>query len=378
MLYSDCGKPTGMYTNDWDPNNSQIRISEDYGASFTVSELPFKVGGNLLGRGLNNILFFGARSGNGLYTSSDYGSTWSRVSGLSSIGNYAPDPTDSTDYNNDLIGISWVTFDASSGTAGSATRRIFVGVANFCWRRKQRAFLSSVLVLNSLPFARGAINGQQTIYFPHKGVISPAEGVLTSRIVTEQVPLEVSGSTTIAGSNCADALRVSYHSGTYRTLSGSTWPPFWDWASYPTMNKYYSYSDDLTPWLGLNYVDQTLGNKQIRWMMEVIDPFGDSDHLLYGTGATIYCSRDLNKRRHLKADFQPTISPVEYSTQYLSQLLRRRHEETAVQALISPQSGPSLLSGVYDIEGFVHEDLDALPGSYFTNPTSILLAANHQ
>ncbi len=45
-----------------------------------------------------------------------------------------------------------------------------------------------------------------------------------------------------------------------------------------------------------------------------IDPF-DSDHLLYGTGATLYGSRDLTKvrclltsqRRNLKADFESTI-----------------------------------------------------------------------
>ncbi len=60
----------------------------------------------------------------------------------------------------------------------------------------------------------------------------------------------------------------SVRSYTYPTSSGSTWSPFWDWASYPTINKYYSYSDDLAPWLGVDYVDQTLGNKQIGWMME--------------------------------------------------------------------------------------------------------------
>jgi len=34
------------------------------------------------------------------------------------------------------------------------------------------------------------------------------------------------------------------------------------------MNKYYTYSDSLAPWLGPNYVDTTPGNKQIGWMME--------------------------------------------------------------------------------------------------------------
>lgn len=41
-----------MYTNSWDPNNGQILISTDYGTSFTASPLPFKVGGNMPGRGM--------------------------------------------------------------------------------------------------------------------------------------------------------------------------------------------------------------------------------------------------------------------------------------------------------------------------------------
>lgn len=41
-----------MYTNSWDPNNGQILISTDTGATFTSSSLPFKVGGNMPGRGM--------------------------------------------------------------------------------------------------------------------------------------------------------------------------------------------------------------------------------------------------------------------------------------------------------------------------------------
>jgi len=52
------------------------------------------------------------------------------------------------------------------------------------------------------------------------------------------------------------------------TNGGATWSPLWSFVSYPTMNKYYTYSDSLAPWLGPNYVDTTPGNKQIGWMME--------------------------------------------------------------------------------------------------------------
>ena len=48
----------------------------------------------------------------------------------SCLGTYAPDPTDSSGINSDPIGITFVTFDSTSGTTGKATPRIFVGVAN--------------------------------------------------------------------------------------------------------------------------------------------------------------------------------------------------------------------------------------------------------
>ncbi|KAF7986251.1 hypothetical protein HWV62_38725 [Athelia sp. TMB] len=130
----------GMYTNSYDPNNGAILASTNQGSSWTANPLPFKVGGNMPGRGMgerlavdpndNSILYFGARSGHGLWKSTNYGATWTNVTSFTSTGNYAPDPTDTTGYNSDLIGIAWVTFDSTSGTSGTPTPRIFVGVAS--------------------------------------------------------------------------------------------------------------------------------------------------------------------------------------------------------------------------------------------------------
>ena len=44
-----------MYTNFWDPNNGTILISKDQGKTFASSPLPFKVGGNMPGRGLGEV-----------------------------------------------------------------------------------------------------------------------------------------------------------------------------------------------------------------------------------------------------------------------------------------------------------------------------------
>lgn len=48
---------------------------------------------------------------------------------MSFIGTFIPDPTDTDGLNGDIIGISFVTFDSTSGSLGTATPRIFVGVA---------------------------------------------------------------------------------------------------------------------------------------------------------------------------------------------------------------------------------------------------------
>ncbi|KAJ7102200.1 hypothetical protein B0H15DRAFT_813586 [Mycena belliarum] len=383
---------TGGYTNSWDPKNGNILISTDKGSTFTASPLPFKVGGNMPGRGIgerlavdpnsNGILFFGAASGNGLWKSTDFGVTWTQVTSFPSVGTYAPDPKDSSGYNSQLIGIAWVTFDSTSGTAGSATPRIFVGVAN--------QGSSNIFVTTNGGTTWSAVAGQNTTYLPHKGVLSPAEKVLyisysngagpydgtlgsvmkydlATSTWTDITPVTGSDLTfgfggvtvdlKVPGTIMVAALNSWWPDGQIfrSTNSGASWSPLWSWQSYPTMNKFYSYSDSLAPWLGPNFVDGTPGDLQIGWMMESlnIDPF-DSNHWLYGTGATIYGGHDL-----LKWD---TIHNVSISS------LADGIEETSVQAVLSPPTGPTLISALGDIQGFVHEDLTKAPTVNWINP----------
>lgn len=84
-----------------------------------------------------------------------------------------------------------------------------------------------------------------------------------------------------------------------------------------------------------------------------INPF-DSNHWLYGTGATIYGGRDLTN--------WDTVHNITLKS------LADGIEETAVQSLISPPTGPNLLSGVYDVGGFVHSDFGVAPKSMFVTP----------
>ncbi|RFU28668.1 hypothetical protein B7463_g7686, partial [Scytalidium lignicola] len=356
----------GMYTNEWDPNPGSILRSTDRGTTWTESVLPFKVGGNMPGRGVgerlaidpssNNILYFGTRR------------------------TYFQD-NDST-YDSDPVGIAWVTFDSTSGKKGSPTPRIFVGVVD----KGQSIFKSE---------DGGAtwawVSGEpQYGFLPHKGVLAPAEKALyisysdgagpydgtngtvhkynittgswtdispTSLSTTYygygglSVDLQNPGTIMVAALNCWWPDELIFRS----TDSGVTWSPIWDWNGYPNINYYYGYDISTAPWLQDNTSTAQFPVK-VGWMVEdlAIDPF-DSNHWLYGTGATIYGGHDLQK--------WDTIHNVTIKS------LATGLEETAVLGLITPPGGPPLLSAVGDIGGFYHADLDVAPAQSFHTPT---------
>ncbi|HKT27249.1 MAG TPA: cellulase, partial [Dyella sp.] len=115
----------GLYTQSWGANGA-ILVSSDQGAHFTAHPLSFKVGGNMDGRNVGerlqvdpnkgSILFYGTRndadqaSTNGLWTSTDSGSTWSRVSSFTALS------SDGTG-----AGVAFIAFYQPSSGAGSPT-----------------------------------------------------------------------------------------------------------------------------------------------------------------------------------------------------------------------------------------------------------------
>ncbi|KAG8701147.1 hypothetical protein FRC08_004255, partial [Ceratobasidium sp. 394] len=298
---------------------------------------------------------------------------------FTNTGTYVADPSDSSGYNSDKTGIAWITFDSTSGTSGTATPRIFVGVAN--------VGSNSIFVSNDAGATWSAVAGQNTTYMPHRGVLSPSEKILYVTYNNGAGPYDgtlgsvykyyISNSTWVditpvsgsdlyfgfgglsvdlkkPGTLMIAAVNSWWPDGQIfrSTNSGASWTKLWEWTSYPNMNRYYKYDVSLAPWI----LDPTsTDTKQIGWMMESlsIDPF-DSDHWLYGTGLTIYGGRDLTK--------WDTVRNITLMS------LADGIEETAVQGLISPPTGPSLLSAVYDVGGFAHTSLTTAPKTAFTNP----------
>ncbi|AEI43685.1 xyloglucanase [Paenibacillus mucilaginosus] len=382
----------GTYTNDWDPNNGAILRSTDKGTTWQTTPLPFKVGGNMPGRSmgerlvidpnLNSTLFFGARSGNGLWKSTDYGATWSKVASFPNPGTYVQDPSNA--YQSDIMGLAWIVFDPKSGTAGQASKTIYAGVADKA---------TSIYKSTDGGATWAAVPGQPAGYLPHHGVISgdslyityndgigPYDGTkgdvwklnLTTGAWTNISPVPSSSTDNYFGYGglAADAqnpgtLVVSTlnswwpDANLYRTRDGgATWTPIWEWSGYP--NRTLRYTQDITaaPWLdfGSNPSPPEVTPK-LGWMIGdlEIDPF-NKDRMLYGTGATIYGTGNLTA--------WDTGGKVNLS------VAAKGLEEMAVIDLISPPAGAPLISGVGDVSGFRHDDVTKAPAQMLIKPSS--------
>lgn len=386
----------GMYTNSWDPNNGAILRSSDKGKTWQATVLPFKVGGNMPGRGMgerlaidpnkNSVVYFGAEGGNGLWRSIDYGATWSKVSNFTNVGNYAQDPNDVNDYLNKNQGVIWVTFDPASGTAGTGSNTIYVGVAD-----KE----NSVYRTTNAGATWERIPGQPTGFLPHKGVYDHANGILyistsdtggpydgakgdvwkftaSTGTWTNISPIPSSSSDLYFGysgltidrknpQTLMVASQVSWWPDAifFRTTDGgTTWTRIWDWAGYPSRSLRYLIDIAEVPWLNFGITsssDPAVPTVKLGWMNESveIDPH-NSNRLMYGTGATIYGTENL--------------TTWDTGGQVLIKPMVKGLEETAILDLVSPPVGAPVYSAMYDVGGFKHDDLTKVPTSMYTNP----------
>jgi xyloglucan-specific exo-beta-1,4-glucanase len=381
----------GTYTNEWTSQNGAILRSTDRGETFERIDLPFKSGGNMPGRGMgerlaidpnkNSVLYLGARSGNGLWRSTDFGSTWSKVTSFPNAGTYFESAESS--YTSDLVGVVWVTFDTTTGSSGNATQTIYVGVADKA---------TSVYRSTDGGDTWAAVPGQPTGFLPHHGVLAstgalyisysdgagPYDGgkgdvwkyATATGTWTRISPVPSTSGDDYYGygglavdAQQPDTLVVAALNSWWpdtimfrSTNGGASWTPIWQWGSWP--NRILRYTQDITgaPWLTFGGpTELPVLSPKLGWMVGdlEIDPF-NRNRLLYGTGATIYGTDNLTDW-----DGDNAIN-ITVRAQGL--------EETNVQDLISPPSGAPLLSALGDLGGFRHGNLTA-PTMMFTNPT---------
>ncbi|WP_348272569.1 S-layer homology domain-containing protein [Paenibacillus sp. BIHB 4019] len=368
----------GTYTNDWTDTPGMILRSTDKGNSWQRTVLPFKLGGNMPGRSMgerlvidpndNRILYLGARSGNGLWRSTDYGETWSKVDSFTASGNVK-------DYFDDIVGVAWITFDQATGSKGKKSQTIYVGVAD----NEQSIYRSTdggetweaVAGQPKQGFVphHGVLDGKGHLYVTYNEFVGPydgGKGAVWKLDTTTGVWTDISptGNTDNPyGGLAVDARQpntlmvatmnkwwpddVIYRS----TNGGATWEPFWtlDFSENPNRENRFTIEYADSPWLDwgekkeLPEIAPKLG-----WMIGdlEIDPF-NSDNMMYGTGATLFGASNLTDfDKDKKVDITVMADGI---------------EETAVLGLISPPSGAPLLSAMGDIGGFRHESLDQAP-----------------
>ncbi len=383
----------GTYTNFFTTSNGAILRSTDQGKTFQRTNLPFKLGGNMPGRSmgerlvidpnLNSTLLFGTRSGNGLWKSTDFGATWNKVATFTAVATYVEKAGDV--YLGDTDGVVWEVFDPRSSTPGHATQTIYAGIAdkgNNIFRTTDGGATWS------------AVPGQPTGFLPHHGVLS-SDGFLYVTYSNGAGPFDgtsgdvwklntATGAWTLIspvpstntnddffgyGGLAVDArhpqtLMVSALNSWWpdtilfrSTDGGATWTRIWDWTSFPSRSFRYTQDVSLAPWLNFGNTNPVppVPAVKLGWMVGtmVIDPF-NSDHMLYGTGATLYGTNNLTAW-----DAGNTIS-ITVQAQGI--------EEAAVLDLVSPPTNAHLYSALGDIGGFRHDDLTKSPAVMYSVP----------
>jgi hypothetical protein len=351
-VYMECGE----WTESW-AQPGAIFSSTDKGDSWTIRRLPFKVGGDEDGRGagerlqvdpnFNSILFMGTTV-DGLWKSTNYASSWTRVSSFT--------PSN----------INFVLFDPAGGASGSATQHIFVAAADTTGKSLYRsddggaswrvvegqpkgvmairaALADSILYItfSDYPGPNGATAGSVWKYnIPGENWtnISPSSGSygFSGVSVNSHNPNTVMVSTVDRWEPLRDEIYLSTNGGVAWTtrLTGAT-------MDY----SYANYNHDLIPgWLACL----------------VIDPF-DSSKAMFGTGFGIWACNDI------------------YASTPRWFFRDEKIEETQTFQIVTPPY-TKLLSAMGDIDGFRHDSLDISPPDNF-NParwstTSIAFAEN--
>ncbi|WP_202970554.1 sialidase family protein [Saccharothrix sp. ALI-22-I] len=385
----------GTYTiPEWDPTMGAILRSADRGRTWQTTMLPFRLGGNMPGRGIgerlavdphrNSVLYLGVRGGNGLWRSVDHGKTWAKVESFPNVGNFVPDPNDTGGYNSDNLGVLQVVFDKRTGRRGRQTRTLYVTVAD-----KENILYRSTDAGRTWQ----RVPGQPTGFIPHKAVFDHEDGYLYLATSDTAGPYDGAKGDVWKLDTATDtwtrispvpstspdgqwgysglsidrqnpgtlmvATQIHWHPDIIlfrSTDGGASWTRAWDWASDTERTFRYTMDISAAPWLTWNATPAPpVVAPKLGWMTEAleIDPFA-SNRFLYGTGATIFGSDNLTDW-----DTGGTVR-IDVRAEGL--------EETAVLSLISPPVGAHLFSGVGDVGGFRHTDFTRATTMY-DNPS---------
>lgn len=343
-----------------------ILRSADRGATWRITPVDFRMGGNEDGRGLGerlavdpnapDILYFGSRH-DGLQRSTDAGRSWRRVASFPVRGpGLRPDSPP-------RAGLAFVVFDPR-GAPGRPSPTLWVGVAEAEGRglyRSQDAGASWARIADGpagLMPVKAEIRDDGVLYVTWCDGMGPngvTDGAVwrfdpdgSGRDISPPRP---------AGARAGGFMGVALDRARPGVLLVSTlnrWSPgdtLWrstdDGASWTSLRERSVHDVEATPFLYWGNDRPDFG----WWMAALaLDPF-DGERAVYATGATIYETRNLSAEAPL---WRPWVEGV---------------EQTAVITLVSPPGdGPPLLTGFGDISGFAHTDLSVSPRDQFRTP----------
>jgi photosystem II stability/assembly factor-like uncharacterized protein len=370
----------GTYVTNWSPINGAILRSEDRGKSWKRTDLPFRNGGNEPGRSMgerlivdphdSKVIFFGTRE-NGLWKSADRGETWAQVKSFPAVA--TSDSASTGGQWSRPLGIAFVMFDVSNTSiyAGIATRETSL-YRSTDHGETWAAIPNQPTGLRPNHIAQA---GDGAIYVSYGD--DPGPNTMTAGALCKLDPASNSWTNITPEKQTADR-KFGYgcitvdaqHPQTVMTASFNRWngdDQIYRSAdggkTWRTMREHAVLDGSAAPWLGWGKkTPKNMGH----WIGDIeIDPT-DSNHVMYVTGWGVWESRDvMNVDRasdtHLK--------------------FTRGIEECVVNNIVSPPAGASLLTVMWDIDGFRHEDLDVSPPQGFFAPqvgrnTDIDFAAN--
>ncbi|MGA3145529.1 MAG: cellulase [Verrucomicrobiota bacterium] len=378
----------GIYSG----GKAAILRSADQGRTWLLTEVPFKMGGNEAGRfngerlavdpNDGGILFFGSRR-DGLWKSTDRGATWQKVEGFPNVSSREAASGDDSrprfGFNQQPVGIVCVLFDPAGSRPSQPTPVLYAAVSTTetnlyrstdgggAWlavANQPVGLCPNHLVRASdgtLYLSYGKEPGPNTMTDGAIWKFNPKDGVWTD--ITPVKPKDSDqpfgyGCVAVDAQNPSTIMATTFchwkpHDEIFRSTNGGlTWTllwqtntAVWDYSSAP-------YTQTRTPhWMG------TI----------VINPF-DSDQVLFTTGFGIWCCTHVTKADSGK--------PTHWV------FLDRGLEETVPLALISPPAGAHLISGVGDIDGFRHDNVDVSPaegsfaGPRLSSTRDLAFAAN--
>ena len=345
-LYLACGWMGGS-------NPSGIMISTNQGASFTVINSQFVIESNNDGRGsgerfgvdpnLGSILFYGTHLV-GLVKSVNYAQSWTKVASF---------PVSTTANG---VGIVFVEFIKSSGTPGSATPVIWVGVSQGgtnLFRSTDGGSTWAGINTNGVPAGymphHAAQDGLGNMYITFCDAPGPngvGSGVVRKFNLTTLTSINVTPPTGQGGFG-----GVTVDQQNPNTVAVSTidcwWPQNYIYRSTnggTNWTQTYAGNTDCSsgPWMGNGGLNVQGWSDDLK-----IDPF-NSDHLFWTSGGGVFSSFN--------------FTAAQPSWQFRSDGIEEMVFCTIGSDLACPPgNGPQLLSVFGDIGGFAHYNLDVSP-----------------